>query len=74
MSYANGEFEVDIQSAEANGREFPDIFVSGFNNSFTDAMNQAFQDARGRDGREFWNHVKTMKLEGDKLVLTTKSN
>lgn len=72
MTYANGEFEIDIQSAEANGREFPDIFVSGFNNSFTDAMNQAFQDARRRDGNEFWNHVKTMKLEGDKLVLTTK--
>lgn len=74
MTYANGEFEVDVQSAEANGREFPDIFVSGFNNSFTDAMNEAFQDARGRQQDEFWTHVKTMKLEGDKLVLTTKAN
>lgn len=74
MTYANDEFEVDIQSAEANGREFPDIFVSGFNNSFTEAMNEAFQDARRRNGNEFWNHVKTMKLEGDKLVLTTKPN
>jgi hypothetical protein len=74
MTYANGEFEVDIQSAEANGREFPDMFVSGFNNSFTDAMNEAFQDTRRRESNEFWNHVKTMKLEGDKLVLTTKPN
>lgn len=74
MSYSNGEFEIDIQSAEANGREFPDIFISGFNNTFTEAMNEAFHDARRRDDRdtEFWNHVKTMKLEGDKLVLTTK--
>ena len=72
MSYSDGNFEVDIISAEANGREFPDIFVSGFNNSFTDAMNEAFHDARRRDDNEFWNHVKTMKLEGDKLVLTTK--
>ena len=72
MSYANGEFEVDIQSAEANGREFPDIFISGFNNTFTEAMNEAFQNARSRNRNEFWNHVKTMKLEGDKLVLTTK--
>lgn len=72
MTYANGEFEVDIMSAEANGREFPDIFVSGFNNSFTDAMNEAFRDARRRDDTDFWNHVKTMRLEGDKLVLTTK--
>jgi hypothetical protein len=72
MSYSNGEFEVDMQSAEANGREFPDIFLSGFNNTFTDAMNEAFHDARRRNGNEFWSHVKTMKLEGDKLVLTTK--
>ncbi len=71
MTYANGEFEVDIQSAEANGREFPDVFISGFNNTFTEAMNEAFADAR-RDRNDFWNHVKTMKLEGDKLVLTTK--
>jgi hypothetical protein len=74
MTYANGEFEVDVQSAEANGREFPDIFVSGFNNSFTEAMNEAFQNARGRHDNDFWNHVKTMKLEGDKLVLSTKPN
>ena len=73
MSYSNGEFEVDIQSAEANGREFPDIFLSGFNNTFPDAMNEAFLDARSRNGNEFWNHVKTMRLEGDKLVLTTKA-
>lgn len=72
MSYSDGNFEVDIISAEANGREFPDIFVSGFNNSFTDAMNEAFHDARRRNHNEFWNHVKTMRLEGDKLVLTTK--
>lgn len=72
MSYANGEFEVDIQSAEANGREFPDIFISGFNNTFTEAMNEAFQRERHRNGNEFWSHVKTMKLQGDKLVLTTK--
>jgi len=72
MSYANGEFEIDIQSAEANDRELPDIMLSGFNNTFTEAMNEAFQDARRRDRDEFWNHVKSMKLEGDKLVLTTK--
>lgn len=72
MTYANGEFEIDVQSAEANGREFPDIFVSGFNNTFTEAMNEAFHDTRRRNDHEFWTHVKTMKLEGDKLVLTTK--
>lgn len=74
MTYANEEFEVDVQSAEANGREFPDIFVSGFNNTFTEAMNEAFREARSRRDDEFWSRVKTMKLEGDKLVVTTKAN
>ena len=74
MSYANGEFEVDLQSAEANGREFPDIFLSGFNNTFSEAMNEAFQDGRRRNDHEFWTHIKTMSLQGDKLVLTTKPN
>ena len=74
MSYSNGEFEVDLQSAEANGREFPDVFLSGFNNTFSDAMNEAFHDARRRNDHEFWSHVKTMALQGDKLVLTTKPN
>jgi hypothetical protein len=72
MSYSNGEFEVDLQSAEANGREFPDIMLSTFNNSFTEAMNKGFQDELRRNDNEFWNHVKTMSLQGDKLVLTTK--
>jgi hypothetical protein len=74
MSYANGEFEVDIMSAEANGREFPDVMLSAFNMSFEEAMNTSFQDELRRNDRnsDFWNHVKTMKLQGDKLVLTTK--
>jgi hypothetical protein len=72
MSYSNGEFELDLMSAEANGRELPDIMLSGFNNTFTEAMNEAFQDTRRRNDDEFWSHVKTMTLQGDKLVLTTK--
>jgi hypothetical protein len=74
LEYANGSFELDILSAEANGREFPDVMLSAFNTSFEEAMNTSFQDEVRRNDRntEFWNHVKTMKLQGDKLVLTTK--
>jgi hypothetical protein len=76
MSYSDGSFDVDIKSAEANGRELPDIFVSNFNTSFTEAMNTGFQDELRKDDRnsEFWNHVKSMSLRGDKLVVTTKPN
>ena len=74
MAYADGSFEVDVKSAEANGHEFPDIFLSHFNTSFTEALNTGFQDELRKDDRhnEFWSHVKTMSLKGDKLVLTTK--
>ena len=74
MSFANGTFEVEILSAEANGREFPDVMLSAFNTSFEEAMNTVFQDELRKDDRnsEFWRHVKTMQLQGDKLVLTTK--
>ena len=76
MSYSNGEFEVDLQSAEANGRELPDVVLSAFSESFNEAMNQAFHDEvrSNNRGDEFWKHVKTMTLQGDKLVITTKPN
>ena len=75
MSYANGEFEVDIISAEANGRELPDVLLFPFNDSFNEALNKGFRDEWRRTDREneFWNRVKTMKLQGDKLVITTKA-
>jgi len=74
MAYSDGQFQVDIKSAEANGHEFPDIFLSRFNSSFNQSMNKGFQDelSRNERGTEFWNHVKSMSLQGDKLVVTTK--
>lgn len=74
MAYAFGTFRVHIKSAEANGNQFPSAFLSSFNSSFNDSMNKGFQDELQKieDGTEFWNHVKSMSLEGDKLVVTTK--
>jgi hypothetical protein len=75
MAYAFGIFRVDIKSAEANGHEFPRLFLSSFNSSFNQSMNKGFQDElqKNERGSEFWNHVKSMSLEGDKLVVTTKA-
>lgn len=74
MAYAFGIFRVDIKSAEANGHEFPRLLLSSFNSSFNQSMNKGFQDElqKNERGSEFWNHVKSMSLEGDKLVVTTK--
>jgi hypothetical protein len=75
MSYGSGIFQLDLKSAEANGNEFPTSFLSAFNSSFNESMNRAFRDAlaRNESGNEFWNHVKSMSLQGDKLVITTKA-
>jgi hypothetical protein len=74
MTYASGKFELEIISAEANGNEFPSSFISSFNNAFNESMNEAFDEALDQNerGHEFWNHVKTMSLQGDKLIITTK--
>jgi hypothetical protein len=74
MAYNDGTFQIDLKSAEANGHEFPSYFLSNFNSSFNDSMNEGFRDELRKNdrGNEFWDHVKTMRLQGDKLVVTTK--
>lgn len=75
MNYRFGIFQLDLKSAEANGYEFPSAFLSAFNSGFNESMNKAFRDelARNEQGNEFWNHVETVSLQGDKLVITTKA-
>ena len=76
FTYESGAFGFDIRSAEAGGHQVPDIFLSGSAiSSFNDSMNSSFRDelTRTGGGSEFWNHVNTMSLEGDKLVVTTRA-
>lgn len=75
FTYESGTFSFDIKSAEAGGHHVPGIFLSSSAiSSFDESMNRSFRDElRTNDrGSEFWNHVKTMSLEGDKLVVTTQ--
>lgn len=74
MTYASGQFELELISAEANGNQFPSSFLSSFNSSFNDSMNDEFRKEIRKNNREseFWRHVKSMSLQGDKLIITTK--
>lgn len=74
MTYASGQFELEIISAEANGNQFPSSLLSSFNSSFNDSMNDEFRKELRKNNREseFWSHVKSMSLQGDKLIITTK--
>ena len=75
MTYASGSFQLEIISAEANGSEFPSTLLSSFNSSFNDSMNDEFQKEirKNNTESEFWNHVKSVVLQGDKLIITTKA-
>ena len=77
FTYESGAFSFDIKSAEAGGHQVPDIFLSRSSaiSSFNDSMNRSFREELTRNdrGSEFWNHVRTMSLEGDKLVVTTQA-
>ena len=74
FAYAFGMFRVDLRSAEANGHYLPDEFLSNFVSSFNRSFNDSFHDElRKNNTTEFWNHVKTMSLEGDKLIVTTQA-
>ena len=76
MTYTSGEFQLEIISAEANGAHFPDALLSSFNSSFNEGMNDEFRKEVRKNTRqsEFWNHVKSVSLQGDKLIVTTKAD
>lgn len=76
FTYQNSAFDFDIISAEAGGHSVPNIFLSGATiSSFNEGFNENFWDEMRKTdrGTEFWSHVKTMSLQGDKLVITTQS-
>ena len=75
MTYTSGEFQLEIISAEANGNQFPSSLLSSFNSSFNDSMNDEFRKEIRKNNREseFWSHVKSVSLQGDKLIITTKA-
>jgi len=76
MTYTSDQFQLEIISAEANGREFPSSFLSSFNSSFNERMNDEFRKELRKNNREseFWNHVKGIVLQGEKLIITTKAD
>jgi len=73
FTYESGAFSFDIKSAEAGGHQVPDLFLSGSAiSSFNESFNRSFWDDMAKTDRStFWQHVKTMSLQDDKLVVTT---
>lgn len=77
FTYSSGEFEVDPKLLEAGQHRLPRQFLSSeFMDFYNDVLNEAFADGlrNGTWDSEFWNRVKAMSLQGDKLVVTTKAD
>jgi hypothetical protein len=73
MTYVSDQFQFELISAEANGSEFPSSLLSSFNSTLNENMNDEFRsEVRKNNSSEFWSHVKSIVLQGDKLIITTK--
>jgi hypothetical protein len=76
FTYSSGQFRIELESAEAGGHRLPGEFLSGtLMSSLNDGLNESFQENL-RDGdlnEDFWKHVKSISLAGDKMVVTTKA-
>ena len=74
--YSDGEYQFAPKLIRANGREIPreffsEEFVSSFNRSFSaGAKDPKKQDV---ESRAFWERVKEMAVEGDKLIIVTQA-
>lgn len=75
MTYVSDQFQFELISAEANGSEFPSSLLSSFNSTLNENMNDEFRSELRKNNREteFWSHVKSIVLQGDKLIITTKA-
>ena len=67
-------FSFDIKSAEAGGNRRFGLHSFQHADSFDESTSRDFLNELKSNDRdaEFWDHVKTMRLVGDKLVVTTK--
>jgi hypothetical protein len=74
FSFTSDEFGFDLKSGEANGRALPEEFFVGITPSVNRGVNDAFrrQLEKNNQAAIFWRHIKTIRLDGDKLVIATQ--
>jgi len=71
MSYVDDNFFFDLKSAEANGRQIPSFFFSSdIKRSFSRSFTQNFHPRRERD--DWLKHIRTISVQDDKVILTTR--
>jgi hypothetical protein len=72
-AYESGMFRINLASATAGDYELPSFFLSNVNSWINRGVNESLDDwEKDEFGTEFWKHIKSIRLEGDKLVVTTQ--
>ena len=72
--YESGMFRLNLESATAGDYELPSFLLSNVNSWINLALNENVDDWEEDEfGPEFWKHIKSITLEGDKLVVTTQA-
>jgi hypothetical protein len=75
FDYNEGKFDLDFKTIEANGHQISDAFLSGFVPSFNDVFNSRLHDELEKNNvSDLWDHVKSITLQDDKMVVTTQTN
>jgi hypothetical protein len=74
FSFALGQFVFDPRSVEANGRVLPAEFFAGFTPPFNRSLNDSFRQSLEKNEQQatFWKRIKTINIDGDKLVIVTQ--
>jgi hypothetical protein len=76
FTYTPGQFVFVLKSASANGHLISKAFFPSFTSSFNRSFNQSFQRKIKENGQGtiFWNHIKNIALDSDKIVITTQED
>jgi hypothetical protein len=74
FSYDLGQFILNAKSAETKGTAVPEAFFASFSSSFNRSFNQRFQEELQKNNEKatFWDRIKTIVVEGDKLIVKTQ--
>jgi len=72
--FANDEFAFELKSGGANGHELPREFFIGFAPSLNRSFNEGFRREVEKNNQAaiFWQHIKTIAIDRDKLVVSTQ--
>ncbi len=74
VEYNDGSFDFALRSLTANGHNIPLSVLPGLDTTFDQTVNESFKKSQrgNRADEEAWEHVQSVKVIDEKLVVTTK--